>query len=127
MSRITTSCASFSWARPAMRRACSSDVKTCTKCSRASWASIEPEGLNQLGNRRRHEAGDRLTVRDSCADVAGRDRQRFDLEELDSFRTRELCQHRVEPLARIPRTSGNPETRTRDHALGVLPGREVAK
>src|SRR2546423_13048238 len=88
MSRMTTSCASFSCARPAMRRACSSDVSVASnpsrtaKCSRLLRLSIEPERLDQLRHGRRNEAVDRLAPRDAPADVARGDRQGLPLEEL---------------------------------------------
>src|SRR5438105_972632 len=124
---MTTSWASFSWARPAMRRACSSEVKTCAKCSHASSVSIEPERLDQLRDCGRHEVVDRFAACDSFADVAGRDRQRLELEKLDALRTGEFCEHSVEPVAGIARACRNAEARTRDHALRILPGEEVAE
>src|SRR5437763_3018482 len=124
---MTTSCASFSWARPAMRRAGSSDVKTCAKCSRASQASIEPERLDQLRNRVRNQVVDQLAARDALANFARRDRQRLDLEELDALRTRELRQHRIEAVARVARARPDGQTRPRDHSFRVLPRQDVTE
>src|SRR6187399_1528329 len=103
MSRMVTSVASFSSQRAAMRRACSSDVRSvsflgrdrpsgpgidgveCTGGLRTSGGAIEAEALNRFRYREGHEIVDREVVCDSVADLGGRDRQRRDREQLDTF------------------------------------------
>src|SRR6266536_3190170 len=134
MSRITTSCASFSWARPAMRRACSIDVSVSSDplgCGRSVATSlgvaIEAERLDHLGDGRGNGSVDRLGTRNALADVARRDRQRLDLEELDTIGPRELGENRVEAVTRIPRPGGDCELGPSNHAFRVLPCEEVAE
>src|SRR5437660_550562 len=98
MSRMTTSRASLSWAMPAMRRACSSGVRA------GMLATVEAELCDQHGNRRRDEVVDRLAASNALADVARRDVERLDLEEQHALGLRQLVEHRVETLARVPRT-----------------------
>src|SRR5919197_1451077 len=127
MSRITTSCASLSWAMPAMRRACSSGVSGSSVpfCSARSVASVQPLLRDQLCHCGRHETADILPARDALADVARRDRERLDLEEEHALGPRQLFEDVVEPLAWIAGASRNTEARAVEHALGVLPGEEV--
>src|SRR6266550_7497338 len=132
MSRMTTSCASFSWARLAMRRACSRDVSVASapfglrpKCSPVLAISVEPEGLDQLGHGRRYDPVDRLASADAVTDLARRDRHRLDLEQLDAIRPRQLLQDRVQSLARKARSRCDSDPREREHAFGILPGEEV--
>src|SRR6187455_720744 len=106
MSRMVTSVASFSSQRAAMRRACSSDVRSvsflgrdgpssgpgidgveCTGGLRTSGGAIEAEAVDRLGDRGGHEVVDRELVRDAVADVGGRDRQRRDREQLNAVGT----------------------------------------
>src|ERR687886_892480 len=105
MSRMTTSCASLSWAMPAIRRACSSGVRA------GMLAAVEAESLDELLDRGRNEALDRLASRDAVADLARRDRKRFDLEEQHAFRPAQPFEHAVESLARISRARSNSESR----------------
>src|SRR6266540_1109988 len=134
MSRITTSCASFSWARPAMRRACSSDVSVASDPFRGARSvagslvvEVEPERMNQLCDRRRDESVDRLSRGNPVANLARGDRQRLDLEQLDAVGPGELRQHRVEAIVGIARTRRDSKPSTGDNALRILPGQEVAE
>src|SRR3954453_8991661 len=82
MSRMRTSCASLSWARPAMRRACSIGVRVFSSplgC-RLSVATVEAETLDRGGHRRWHRAVARLSASNALANLAGRDRRRLPLE-----------------------------------------------
>src|SRR5712691_9069952 len=121
MSRMTTSCASLSWAMPAMRRACSSGARE------RMLAAVEAEHLDQLGHCRRNEPLDRLAARNAVADLTRRDRQRLDLEEQHSLRLLQPLEHAVESLARIPGPRRNSEPRVFEHALRILPREEVAE
>src|SRR2546425_11202579 len=129
MSRMTTSCASFSWARPAMRRACSRDVSVASDPfglgrSVARAVPVEPKGLDQLRDGWRHQAVDRLAAGDVIANVTGRDRHGLDLEELDPLGTGESLQYRLEPVARVAGAGGDPEAGQVEHRIGPLPPQE---
>src|SRR5438132_14042927 len=107
MSRMTTSCASFSWARPAIRLACSSGVSvssvpSCSTKESLAWVSVETQRLDQVGDGRRNEPVDRLAACHAVANLARRDRNRLDLEQLDALGLREPAKDFVERLARIP-------------------------
>src|SRR5581483_5288507 len=109
MSRMTTSRASLSWARPAMRRACSSDVSRFrlldgTNPSLAI-ASVEPTTRDLGRDRRGNEPVDRLATRDASPDLARGHVERLDLEELDAVCAIQTREHAVQPLARIARAS----------------------
>src|SRR5713101_7539958 len=129
MSRITTSWASLSCARLAMRRACSRDVSVASAPFRYDSQSlavpIEPESRDQLGDGRRHEPVDRFSTADAVPDLLRRDRHRLDLEELDAVRARKSLQDRVQTLRRKPRSGRNTDPRECEHALGILPREEV--
>src|SRR5438445_328095 len=133
MSRITTSLASFSWARPAMRRACSSDVSRFRLLRRATAASlaappappIEPEPLDLGGHRRGDETVDRLATRHAVADPPRGDVDRLDLEERHPVGPGDLGQHPLQPVARIAGPCRDTEPRELEHAVRVLPAQEV--
>src|SRR5438128_1996810 len=116
---MTTSRASFSWARPAMRRACSSDVSRFRLLASGPGASlagqavrsIEPEPLDLARDRRRDEAVDRLTACHACADIARRDLDGLDLEEADAVGPGERPEHGAEQLAGVAGTRGDAEPR----------------
>src|SRR5438105_2071 len=122
---MTTSRASFSWARPAMRRACSSDVSrfrlraSGPPASLAGRAdrSIEPEPLDLARDSGRDEAVDRLAAGDASADLAGRDLDGLDLEEADAVGPRERAEHRLEQLAAVAGAGGNAEPGQLEHAV----------
>src|SRR2546423_5545987 len=90
MSRMTTSFASFSWARPAMRRAISSGVRSvpdpflpmAPSVPPVSAILVEAAARDQLGDGRRHEAVERLAAGGARPEGAGGDRYRLNLEEL---------------------------------------------
>ena len=63
----------------------------------------------------------------ALAQVAGRDRQRLDLEEEDALRARQPVEHRVEPLAWIAGPRRNHQPRPLQHTLRILPVEEVAE
>src|SRR3954463_14331312 len=82
MSRMRTSCASLSWARPAMRRACSIGVRVFSSplgC-RLSVATVEAETLDRGGHRRWHQVVDRLSASHARATLGGGARRRPELE-----------------------------------------------
>src|SRR3989442_6673994 len=132
MSRMTTSCASFSWARLVMRRACSRDVSVASDPfglgrSVARAVPVEPKGLDQLRDGWRQQPVDRLAAGDVIGNVTGRDRHRLDLEELDPLGTGESLQYRLEPFARIAGTGGDPESGELEHGIGLLPRQELGE
>src|SRR5438270_282908 len=128
MSRMRTSFASLLWARPAMRRACSSGVRAGSgPFFAASLAAVEAEPRDLGGHGPRHQVVDRLTPRDPVAHLAGRDRYGLELEEADALRVLEPLEHAIEPLARIARTGGDGDRRELKDAVRVLPVEEVAE
>ena len=103
MSRMVTSVASFSSQRAAMRRACSSDVRSvsflgrdgpslqarndgveCTGGSRTSGGAIEAEAVDRRGDRGGTRSSIGRSVRDPLADRRRTRRQRRDREQLDA-------------------------------------------
>src|SRR5438105_2232534 len=128
MSRMTTSFASFPWARAAMWRACSSEVRAgFGPFFAASLAAVEAELRDQAGHRRRHEVVDRLAAGDPVADVARGDRDGPDLEELDALGAAQVGEHAVETVARIARPRRDGQPRALEDALRILPVEEVAE
>src|SRR2546427_11184353 len=106
MSRMTTSSASFSRARAAMRRACSRDVSVESDPWRVGPAQCSPGSrtvktpfLEEACDRGRDEAVERLAGGRPGADVARGLRLRLDLEEEDALRVAQPRQHGVQPLA----------------------------
>src|SRR5436190_695818 len=129
MSRITTSCASLSWAIAAMRRACSSGVSESSSpfgCGR-SVPTVEAVLANQLGHACRHEIVDRVAARDTVADVARRNGQRLELEEQHTLGVREPLEDGVEALARVAGARSDAETSKLEYALRILPRQKVAE
>src|SRR5262249_12720767 len=134
MSRMTTSRASFSWARPAMRRACSSVVSlfglplgSAASLAGRPGGSVEASALDRRGDRRRGGPVDRLAARDALPDLARRDRHGPDLEEEHALWTRQLREHGIEALPRVAGPSCNPQAGEVEHAVGVLPAEEVGE
>src|SRR5918994_6260886 len=131
MSRITTSRASLSCAMPAMRRACSSGVSRSSLlivwfASSSSGVSVagtpvEPSARYLRLDRRWNQPRQRLAAARAGAQVAGRDRRRVDLEEDDTPLV--LGRHRGR-IDAAPRR--DTELDELEHAVGLLPGREVA-
>src|SRR5215212_856509 len=82
MSRMRTSCASFSWARPAIRRACSSGVRVVSGPLgfTISVAAVEAALVERGRDRWWHEAFDRFSPRQAVANLARRDGRRGQLE-----------------------------------------------
>src|SRR5712691_9835784 len=97
MSRITTSSASFSRARAAMRRACSREVRVCCvlgspfflQCIPGS-RTVEPALRNEPRHGSRNQPVEWLSGGDACPDVRRGGRIRLDLEEEDALRRVEL-------------------------------------
>src|SRR5438477_11086891 len=103
MSRMTTSSASFSWARAPMRRARSSDVKR-PQCS-PELGPIETPFPDQ----RRHGRRDELVGGAAGPDACGRDGIRVDVEEADALGPGQALEHRLEPLLRETRPPADAE------------------
>src|SRR3954471_19623138 len=83
---MRTSCASLSWARPAIRRACSSGVRVSSSPLgiAISVAAVEAMPADRGLDRRWDEPLDRLPVGDPLAHLAGGDRRRGELEGQDA-------------------------------------------
>src|SRR6266516_3469203 len=126
MSRMTTSCASFSWARPAIRRACSSDVKGANRSLAGALAvSVQAPRLDQLGDAGRNDVLDRLSAAHPIPEVLRRDRQRFDLEELHAFGMHQPLENMFEPVMRKAGPRRHRQSGSRDDGIRVLPRQEV--
>ena len=117
---MRTSCASLSWARPAIRRACSSGVSVSSSPRRfaLSVAAVEAVLLDRARDRGRDEPVDRLAPGDPLAHLARRDRRRGELEG----------QHAVavalEVGRRVARARADREPNVAQHLVRLLPGRE---
>src|SRR5215475_1751370 len=87
MSSMRTSSASFSWARPAMRRACSSGVRVFSGPlgNARSVAAVEAEPGDRRGDRLGDESGDRLAATHALAHLARRDVRGVELERDDAI------------------------------------------
>src|SRR3954453_24120269 len=82
---MRTSCASFSWARPAIRRACSIGVRgSSNPFLLVTSVAVEAAPLDFPEDSLRNQSGDRLALRDSFAHVAGGDVGRVELEAENS-------------------------------------------
>src|SRR5262245_32386611 len=131
MSRITTSRASFSWTRPAMRRACSSDVSRfrLLRWIEASLAvaPVEPKRRDFGRDGSWNEPVDGLAARDPVADGARGHVQRLDLEEGHAVRPLERPEHAVEALLREAGPGRHTEAGELEDAVRVLPGQEVGE
>src|SRR5215212_10822284 len=86
MSRMRTSSASFSWARPAMRRACSSGVRVSSSPLgiARSVAAVEAELRDRTVDCLGDQLVDRLAVSHSLTHVAGGHGRRIELERDDA-------------------------------------------
>src|SRR3954467_4776955 len=87
MSRMSTSSASFSWARAAMRRACSSESKLRLSVEMV----LADEGCDGRG--------DGAVRRLPCPDRRRRRPIRLDFEEMDALGPAQALEHGVEALA----------------------------
>ncbi len=139
MSRMTTSSASFSWARAAMRRACSSGVRAGSVSWRGIGRSVAANGgrqsaaveaalLDQRRDRGRDEPVERLARGGEAADVARGGRVRLDVEEEDALRLRAAS--RAPRRAAARGKPGRVATASRvalEHRVRLLPRREVAE
>src|SRR5215472_749852 len=99
MSRITTSSASFSRARAAMRRACSREFRVC--CVLGSFLflqcipgsrTVEPALPDEPRNGRWNQRVERLSRRDAGPDVRRSGRIRLDREEENALGAVELLE-----------------------------------
>src|SRR5690348_1390241 len=133
MSRITTSSASFSSARAAIRRACWSEVRVCScpwiacfQCISESW-TVKAALRNQRRDRVRHEAVERLARGDSGSHGRRGRRIRLDLEEQDALRATELREHRVELFAWKAGPSCDCDAGSFEHCVRLAPLEEAAE
>src|SRR5919109_3027488 len=129
MSRMSTSLASFSWARSAIRRAWSRDVRW-GKAPRSLGIRVSPvQGGNLYfpGDRVRKQLAQVLAPSDAVADVRRRGVHGRDLEELDPIRSLQLREDRLEPFPGIAGTSRHAQPGELEHAVRVLPGEEAGE
>ena len=78
---MRTSCASLSWARPAIRRACSIGVRgSSSPFLLATSVAVEAALLDFPEDGFRNQSADRLALRDSFTQVTGGDGGRVELE-----------------------------------------------
>src|SRR5262245_56840478 len=94
MSRITTPSASLSWAIPAIRRACSRELNCGSAYPERS--AVQPESIDLGGDRRRDEVVHGQAVVGALADLARRDRDRLEVEELDPLGALEPQEHALQ-------------------------------
>src|SRR3954447_5531543 len=120
MSRMRTSWASFSWARPAIRRACSSGVRVSSSPLRVaiSVAAVEAVLFDRAGDSRGDKLVDRFAARDPPAHLARRDRRRGELEGQDAIAVA------LEVGRRVARARADGEAHVAQDLVGPLPGRE---
>src|SRR3954468_8699546 len=119
MSRITTSSASFSRARAAMRRACSREVRVCScpwiafflQCS-PGLRTVKPALRDEPRDGVRDQPVERLSRSDAGADVRRGGRIRLDFEEADALRPLELLEHGFQVGARETGPRGDSEPRS---------------
>src|SRR6266545_27110 len=111
MSRMTTSLASLSWARPAIRRACSSGV---------SRSDLRVDG-------RGHEPVDRLAPSNALPDLLRGDGHRLDLEEEDPLGAGKAGEDVVELPPGIAGTARDAQPRELEDRVRLLPLREVGE
>src|ERR671911_2035200 len=116
---MTTSSASFSWARLAIRRACSRDVsrngsfRVSPAPSLARRPAVQTSAFDLPRYRRRNELVDGLAAGDALAELARGDRMLIDLEDLDATRRHGLTRPR-----------GNRDWNQAQELLRLLPGVE---
>ena len=117
---MTTSSASFSPARAAIRRACSSEVRALSVATKSGRQPrpVKPVFLDVPGDGRRNEAVERLAGLRATADLGRGNRMGLQFEDLDAWRG---------GRRRVTRTRGDPEPRQLEHPLRVLPGRECGQ
>src|SRR5436190_7053148 len=91
------------------------------------FAESVPSTADQLGDRRRDEAVDRLAAGQARTHVGGRDGHRLDGEELDAVGVLEPLEHTLETLAREARARRDAEACELQHRVRLLPRQEVAE
>src|SRR6476646_517912 len=133
MSRITTSSASFSRARAAMRRACSRGVRVCSRpwiaflqCSPGS-RTVKPALRDEPRDGVRYEPVERLAGGDAPPNVSRSGRIRLDLEEEDTLGPLELLDHRLELAPREAGPGGDRDPRPVEDLGGFAPGEKALK
>src|SRR2546421_671613 len=132
MSRITTSSASFSRARAAMRRACSREVRVCScpwiafflQCSPGS-RTVKPALRDEPRDGVRDQPVERLTRSDAGADVRRGGRIRLDLEEADALPPLDRLEDLFELAARKAGPGRDREPRAVEHLRRLAPGEKV--
>src|SRR5205807_5355505 len=133
MSRITTSSASFSRARAAMRRACSREVRVCScpwiACSQCipDSRTVKPARLDELCDARRNEPVERISRGGTGPDVSRRGRIRLDLEEQDALGPGERLDDGVELGPGEAGPGGDRDPRPLEHLLRLAPVEELAE
>src|SRR5262245_36879796 len=120
MSRMRTSCASFSWARPAIRRACSSGVRVFSSPLgiRTSVAAVEAELADRVFDGRRDELLDRLASWYSCPNLGRRHVGRVEVEGKHPIGVA------LEVRRRVPRACPDAEAHPAQDLVRLLPTRE---
>src|SRR5918911_4704303 len=126
MSRMSTSLASFSWARSAIRRACSRDFRSvcAPRWLEIRVSPVEAGDFDFPRDGLRNQARDRLRCDDAASDLARGDVERRDLEELDAVRLLELGEDVLERLARVSGPRRDAEPRAAQDLIRLLPRRK---
>src|SRR6476646_5781673 len=117
---MRTSCASLSWARPAIRRACSSGVRVSSSPLRVvvSVAAVEAVLRDRACDGGRNAPVQRLAARDPLAHLGGRDGRRSQLEREDAVAVS------VKDGWRASRARANGDADVAQNLIRLLPGRE---
>src|SRR5690348_9483862 len=120
MSRMRTSCASFSWARPAIRRACSSGVRVSSGPLGLviSVAAVEAELTDRDRDGRRHELVDWLAARDSRPNLGRRHGRGLEVEREHPVAVA------LEIRGRIARARPDGQPYPAQYLVRLLPARE---
>jgi hypothetical protein len=134
MSRITTSSASFSRARAAMRRACSREVRVCRVLGSLFFLQCIPGSrtvktalLDESRDGGRNQPVERLFRGDTRPGIRRGGRIRLDLEEEDALGPVELLQHCVQLAPREAGPRRDPHARQLEHPVRFAPGEECAE
>src|SRR6266550_1270986 len=126
MSRMRTSLASFSWARSAIRRACSRGVRL-GKGPRSLGIRVSPVEAGDLdlaGDGVWNHSRDRFAARRTFAHRRRGDIDGRDFEELDAIGALQRGEDWLEALARIAGPRRNRQAGLLEHSVGLLPREE---